>query len=87
MWTDKERVMAKQLDNEEMWTFLDKIFTLATSRQIELKKKYAEMDNATYGELMKVIQLSLEENRYRLALLKSIARGKKEKKEVAIAPK
>lgn len=87
MWTDREKTVAKQLDNEEMWALLEKVFTLATTRQLELKAKYGELDDATFGQLMKVIELSRKENEHRLALLKTLAKGNKEKKEVAIAPR
>lgn len=87
MWTERERVVAKQLDNEETWALLEKVFTLATSEQLRLKARYSEMSNEQFGELMKVIELSRKENLQRIALLKTVAKGKKEKKDVAIAPK
>lgn len=87
MWTEREKTIAKQLDNDEMLALLEKLFTLATSRQLELKAKYAELPDAEYGQLMKVIELSRRENEHRIDLLKKLAKGEKEKKPVATAPR
>jgi len=88
MWTDKERQIAKQLNNEETIAFLERVFVeLLDSNEEKLKGNIVGLDNAEYGELMKVIYLSKMKNKNRISLIKSIAGGDKQPKPVATAPK
>ena len=88
MWTDKERQIAKALNNEDTLAFLERIFVeLLDSNEEKLKGNIVGLDDAEYGQLMKVLYLSKLKNKNRLALIKSIAASKKETKVVATAPK
>ena len=88
MWTDKERQIAKALNNEDTLAFLERIFVeLLDSNEEKLKGNIVALPDAEYGQLMKVIYLSKIKNKNRLALIKSIAGGLKEVKKVATAPK
>ena len=87
MWTERDRAIAKALSDPETLAFLEKVFTLATQRQIDLKNKYDTLDDKQFGQLMKVIELSKKENVYRLELIKQIAKDVKQTERKPPAPK
>lgn len=89
MWTDRERELAKQLNNPEMKDFLEKIFVkLETQNGEKLKNNLFTLPDNQYGQIMKVLHLTKQENKAKLQLLAQIATTpKKETKPGAVAPK
>lgn len=88
MWTDRERELARQLENKEMKEFLEKIFVkLETQNGETLKKNIVALPDAEYGQLMKVLWLTKKENKAKLQLISQIAATPKEKKPGVVAPK
>lgn len=88
MWTDREREIAKQLNNKEVKEFLEKVFVkLETQNNEELRKNIVALSDAEYGQLMKVIYLTKKENKAKLQLLTQIATQNKELKHGKVAPR
>ena len=86
-WTDREKGIAKQLLEPDVFAFIKKIFTT-----INVDKTLAgniALDDSEYGRLMKVEYLTRKNNKDRVNLIAKVsAMGeKKESKTPKIAPK
>lgn len=87
-WTEREKEIAKQLTQPEVKEFLEKILLrIDTQNGEELKKNIVALDDAQYGQLMKVLYLVKKENRAKLHLITRIATSKKEGDRGVVAPK
>lgn len=78
-WTDREKVIAKQLTEPDVLAFIKKIFT-----QINTDSKLAGnigLDDAEYGRLMKVEYLTRQNNKNRVNLIAKVAAQHKDKKD------
>jgi len=87
-WTEQERKLARELIQPGMKEFIHKVFVeIKTQNGEELKKNIVALDNARYGEIMKVLYLTEKENKAKLQLINAIARKPKEGKQAPAAPK
>jgi hypothetical protein len=88
-WTEQEKKIAKELTQPETMKFLEKVFVqLKTSNGEELKKNIVALNNAQYGELMKVLYLVEKESKAKLNLIKKIASSPQAKKNMpTVAPR
>ena len=87
MWSDKERTIAKQLADEETLAFLFRVFTeLEDNEEQKLKENIVALDDAEYGQLMKVMHLTKVRTKKRIDLIRKISHNDV-KKDVAKAPR
>lgn len=88
-WTEQEKKIAKDLTQPEVMQFLEKIFVqIKTQNGEEIKKNIVALNNAQYGELMKVLYLVEKESRAKLNLIKKIAATPKASKNIpTVAPR
>jgi len=92
MWTDKERGIAKQLLEPDVLAFIEKVFvkvSVAGGKDLKevLKKNVVALSNEEYGQLMKVVFLTGEENKHRINLIKQAAQEPKKKDTTPTAPR
>lgn len=81
-WTEREKIIAKQLVEPETLAFLNKIFVnTKTNANSVYEGKIVDLDDAQYGRLMKVLYLTNEENKARINLIHKISKQEKVKND------
>lgn len=78
----------KTLADEETLALIQKIFIdMPSANFVELTKNIVALDNAQYGELMKVMYLTKKDNQSRINFIKTQTKQKAERKAGTMAPK
>lgn len=79
-FTDDDRALARNLaKSPETMAFLTRVFAPEDEpAEVELAKNVAALDDAEYGRLMKVIYITKQSFRTKLALLKKLGSGSDE---------
>jgi hypothetical protein len=87
MYTEQEIQIAKSLIEEDTMAFLVKVFTESKSTEESKLLSNVLLDDAQYGQLAKVIRINHIRNDKTLKHIIQVANSKREKRDIAQAPK
>ena len=87
-FSEHELTVMKSIADEETLDLIKKIFVdMPSSNLTALDKPIMELDDAKYGQLMKVKHLREKDNLARIDFIKKQTKERKEKKDAPHAPR